>query len=222
MRDTPTRYFSAVPRNLCACVSLVVVALSACHRGNQQPVDTPPLAGLATQHVVVTPTSWVPGSDSLQWVVALGGPRATALVLDSAIASALDARGLAQRWILPAQLTRTYEKNPTYATNPYVLTEDALRVQGFKSGSRYVDPLASQLRTMIALEEDARFVLLPVALRFERTDAGHGRAVVRVALVDARSTEARWVTDIRSDATTTPRAAIANAADRLTNFFALP
>jgi hypothetical protein len=213
-----------VPRNVGVRAVLLLAALAACHhRQKLDPLDTPPLAGFASQHVVLTPTSWVPTTDSLSWAAALGGPHVAQLVLDTALIAALDARGLAQRWILPAELTRNYEKNRTYASNPYTLTEDGLRVGNFRTGSKIVDPLASQLRTMIALQEDSRFVLLPAALRFERADTtGRGRAVIRVVLVDARSTEARWVTDVRSDPSTAPRAAIVSAANRLADFFAVP
>jgi hypothetical protein len=51
---------------------------------------------------------------------------------------------------------------------------------------------------MIALH-DARAVLLPVDLRFERDAAGQGLAVLRVDLIDGRLGEVRWVGDVRSD-----------------------
>jgi hypothetical protein len=59
------------------------------------------------------------------------------------------------------------------------------------------DPLAGQLRTMIALQESARTVFIPVELWFDRTPDGQGVAVVRLALVDGRTTEIRWIGDVR-------------------------
>ena len=78
----------------------------------------------------------------------------------------------------------------------------------FVALSRYGDPLASQLRTMIALHESARYVLLPVELRFEREAAGRSYAMLRVVVVDARAAEARWVGEVRGDAAANPAAAI--------------
>jgi hypothetical protein len=207
-----------------ACVPVLLSALAACHHRPPEgiaPQDAPPLASFASLHVVVPPTVFVHAADSLGWVAQLGGARATARLLDSAIVTALDLRDVTRRWILPPALVRVYERNPTYATDPYQITADALRGAGFKTGSRYGDPLASQLRTMIALQEDTRFVLLPVALRFEKAGPGE-RAVLRAALLDARATEARWVADVRGDSASTPAAALSSVADKLADYFAHP
>ena len=208
-----------------ASVFVVLAALAACHHGappSTEAQDAPPLASFATQHVVLTPTTFVHATDSLGWVAQAGGQRAVARGLDSALANALEVRGLAGRWVLPADLVRSYERNSTYATDPYQLTADALRGPEFRTASRYADPLASQLRTMIALHDDTRFVLLPVAVRFEKTSATQERAVVRAALLDARTTEARWVGDVRGDAAASPAAALTSAAGHLADQFARP
>jgi hypothetical protein len=75
------------------------------------------------------------------------------------------------------------------------------------------EPLATQLRTIVALG-DARYVLVPVEVRLERApapsssagvtapgpaSAGPGRAVLRLALVDARASQVRWSGDVASD-----------------------
>lgn len=220
----PTDYFTAVKRTARACVSVVLTALVACHhRGPEavEPQDVPPLAPLATQHLVVAPTAFVHALDSLGWVSQMGGQQVVARRLDSALVDAFDIRGLTQRWVLPAELMRSYERNRTYATNPYQLTADPLRASSFKLGSRYGEPLATQLRTMIALHEDTRFVLLPIAVRFEKAGPAE-RAVVRAAVLDARANEARWVADVRGDTASTPAGAITSAAQRLADYFARP
>jgi hypothetical protein len=63
------------------------------------------------------------------------------------------------------------------------------------------DPLATQLRTMVAMQESARAVLLPVELHFERdaVKRDQGVAVLRVALIDGRLGEVRWIGDVRSE-----------------------
>ena len=122
--------------------------------------------------------------------------------MDEEIAAAIANRGLRTGWVLPADLALSYKHNPTYASDPYALAEEPLRSPNFVAGSRLTDPLASQLRTMIALHENARLVLLPIELRFDRADSSNtARATLRLATVDPRFSEARWVGEIRSDTT---------------------
>jgi hypothetical protein len=171
--------------------------------------------------MIVTPTATVRTADSLGWVRQLAGAREAARRLDTSIVAALDARGLASRWILPPELVRAYERNRSYAADPYSLIVDQVRAVKFKTGDRYGEPLSSQLRTMIALHEDSRFVLLPVELRFERQGAV-GRAVLRIALLDPRSVEAKWIGDVKGEAVANPALAMASVAARLADLFAAP
>jgi len=101
------------------------------------------------------------------------------------------------------------------------LTVEQIRTPAFKTGQRYGEPLSSQLRTMIALHEDTRFVLLPVDLRFERAAPG-ARAVVKLALLDPRFAEARWVGDVSGAPAGTARAAVASVATRIADLFVAP
>jgi hypothetical protein len=204
-----------------AALGISVACNRAPETNAQPPVGPQPLLGVfAAQRIVVVPAGRVRAADSLGWVAQLGGARAAARHLDSAIAATLDARGLTARWILPVELKRAYDRNRTYATDPYQLVWEPVLSPRFKMGERYGEPLSSQLRTMIALQEDARFVLLPIELRFEReTGRAAGRGVLRAALVDARTTEARWVADVRGDAANDRAAAIASVAARLADLF---
>jgi hypothetical protein len=98
-----------------------------------------------------------------------------------------------------------------------------VRSPRFVTGERYGEPLSSQIRTMIALHDDARYVLLPIELRFERDGGGTaGRGILRTALVDARTTEARWVGDVKGDTSSVPAAALARVAARLADLFVAP
>lgn len=190
------------------------------------PPELPPqlLAGYAPQRIVVVPAGVVRAPDSLGWVAQLGGVRAVARRLDTSIVAVLDARGLSARWVLPTELRRAYERNRAYAADPYQLVWDPVRSPRFKTGERYGEPLSSQLRTMIALHGDARHVLLPIELRFERAGggAGTGRGILRVALVDARSTEGVWVGELRGDASSDSGAALASVAAKLADLFVAP
>lgn len=211
-----------MPRTLRAATVITLVALAACHKAKPAPAspDARPFDSYATQRIVVTPTGFV-RSDSMGWVQAMGGNRTAARQLDSAIFLALDSRGLAQRWIMPAGLVHTYERNRSYAADPYLLAMEPLRAGTFITAGRYGEPLSTQLRTMIALEADARYVLLPIELRFEKVGAGV-RGVLRVALLDPRAAEARFVGDVKGNETTTSAAALASVGQHLADLFSAP
>jgi hypothetical protein len=206
---------------------LLLVGSAACHRSAKTaspPPDAvlPALSVFASQRLIVTPTASVRAADSLGWVRQLAGARETGRRLDTSIVAALDARGLATRWILPPELVRAYQRNRMYAADPYSLIVDQVRAARFKTGDRYGEPLSSQLRTMIALHEDTRFVLLPVELRFERQGATTGRAALRLALLDPRSAEAKWIGEVKGDAAGTAALAVASVAAHLANLFVAP
>ena len=175
------------------------------------------LIAFATQRIAFAPTSIV-RADSLGWTQRLGGALAAGRVLDSAIASALYERAVSRQWFMPADLMRSYERNRSYATNPYELTTTMLRAANFQAASRYGEPLSSQLRTLIALHESARMVLIPVELRFEK-EGNAGRAILRSVLLDARAAEARWVGEVRGDTSSMPRRALDNVAARFADLF---
>jgi hypothetical protein len=219
-------------------IVLVSVAATACggsgSTGSTAAVpDTRPLAFLAAEHVVVTPTFALRVAQDLGWTDKIGRPRVVLRSLDSVLATALDDRGLGRSWILPPKLEASFARNPTYAPDPYALAEEPLRSPSFVSGSRLPEPLASQLRTMIALHENARLVLAPVELRIDRVSAPQapalsaagstGRATLRVALIDPRFSEAKWIGEVKSDtASALTPAMTASLARRLVDLIAAP
>jgi hypothetical protein len=147
-----------------------------------------------------------------------GTPGALGRFFDAEVARLFRERGIGTNWILPADLARAYERNRSYASDPYNLAIEPLRSVKFVAGSKYGEPLSSQLRTMIALHEDARHVLLPATLQVTG-----GRTVLRVALLDPRYAEARWVGDIRSDSgVVQTRSSLAQVAVRLADMFVAP
>ncbi|MES2179720.1 MAG: hypothetical protein V4550_17810 [Gemmatimonadota bacterium] len=182
------------------------LVLLACGGGQkppaeQAPVPQPlrPLANLAAQRVIVTPAFSIAAGDALGWATQIPKPRDYLKSLDDEIAAALGERGLKTQWIYPPDLVRALKANPTYAVDPYSMGVNVLRNPGIVSGAQLGDPLATQLRTMIALQEGARAVLVPVQLHFERTPTGQGIAVLRVALLDGRLGDVRWIGAVRSD-----------------------
>jgi hypothetical protein len=206
-------------------IALVAVSVAACGRpatvgSPATPPQQPPSAVLvvyATQRIALTPTS-IARADSLGWLQRLGGPVAAGRMLDSAISTALYERAVSRQWFMPTDLMRSYERNRSYATNPYELTTTALRASAFQTASRYGEPLSSQLRTMIALHESVRMVLIPVELRFEK-EGKAGRAILRAVLLDARAADARWVGEVRGDTSSVPRRALDNVASRFADLF---
>ncbi len=180
------------------------LALAACHGGAAVEGDplppVRPLAALVTQQVVVAPTHSMRETDALGWTKQVPRSRELMRALDDALARELSERGIARQWIFPADLVRASKANPSYAQDPYALAAGPLRLPDVPVGSSVGSPLILQLRTMVALQENARAVLLPVELRFERVPASsHGVAVLRLALLDGRLGEVRWIGDVRSD-----------------------
>jgi hypothetical protein len=196
-----------MPRAVRPSTSIIAALAIACggsasSRPSTNPVpDVRPLAALAATGAIITPTYALKVAPELDWTARLGPTRDVLRGMDEDIAVVLEARGLKRGWVLPADLAASYRRNPTYATDPYALAEEPLRSSSFVAGKRLAEPLASQLRTMIALHENASVVLVPVELRFEPANASTARASLRVALIDPRFSEARWVGEVRSDTT---------------------
>ena len=223
-RPKPVKFPAVTLAATIRTTALLTALLAACGRkatvGSPEPAQQAqqtPLVAYTTQRIALTPTSLV-RMDSLGWGQRLGGPIVTGRALDSALVSALYDRGVSKSWVMPADLVRSFERNRSYATSPYELTTNALRAVNFQAASRYGEPLSSQLRTMIALHESVRLVLLPVELRFER-DGRAGRAVLRLVLLDARAADARWVGEVRGDTSSVPRRALDSVAGRFADLF---
>jgi hypothetical protein len=195
---TPTNYFHPMPRRLAFALALTVLG---CHGPLGQATPEPSahaLSGLAAQHIVVLPTYAVNVAPGLSWASQIGRAADVVRTLDAEILAALDDRGLRSTWIFPEQLERSFRQNPTYASDPYHLAEEPLRSPSLAVDARLPEPLASQVRTIVALHEDARLVLAPVELRLEPVGAG-GRGVLRLVLLDARASNVRWMGEIVSD-----------------------
>jgi hypothetical protein len=194
-----------------ASVATIALALvSACKGG---PPASPPapeehsLAGLAAQHLAVLPTYAVRVMPGLPW--SIGRPDEVKRAVDAEILAAFDERGLRKQWIFPDDLAASFRRNSTYAADPYALAEEPLRSPSLRADTRLPEPLASQIRTLVALHQDVRLVLAPVELRFEKEGPSAGRGVLRVVLVDARLSSVFWTSEIASDTTSAFSPAIA-------------
>ncbi len=143
--------------------------------------------------------------------------------LDSAIVAELTARGTARLWVMPEALTRSAKRNPAFNSDPHALSAETLRAGVRRSNPRLGEPLASQMRSLVALT-DARFGLIPVELRFEPQSGGATRAILRMVLVDARLAEIAWTADVTADVASpiTGGAVVAGLAKRVADLLVAP
>ncbi len=204
----------------------IVLASSAC--GSKAPADTapsqqpprPPLAALATQAVALTPAQYVRGGDSTGWATRIGPAPAFLRSLDSAIAAELTSRGTARTWVTAEALGRSARRNPAFTSDPYALSAESLRHGVRRTNARLGEPLASQMRALVALTE-ARHALIPVEVRFEPAPNGVARVILRLVLVDARLAEIQWAGDVSmEDALPSAPEMIATLADRVADLIA--
>lgn len=224
MRRLPTPLFAALVAGALggalACASRGAASAAAA----SERTAAPPLAMLAGQRIVVVPVQRLREVGTLGWATEAGPPRTFLGRIDDAIAAALAERGLASSWVMPADVVRSARRSPSYATDPYALAVSPLDPsrRAPPRDTPLAEPLASQLRTITALG-DARYVLVPVELRFEPTgvEGRVGHAVLHVALVDARASQLRWAGDVAGDtASRFSPALAASVAGRFADLFA--
>jgi hypothetical protein len=206
-------------------LALGIVVAVAC--GGGQPKTMPvavehSLSGLGAQRVALLPTYGVRVMPGLAWGNAIGRQTDLQRTLDADIRAALEDRAIGKTWIYPEALLQSYRRNPTYGTDPYALAEEPLRAPNLALDSRLPDPLASQIRTLVALHSDTRLVLAPVDLRLEPAGTG-GRGVLRLVLLDSRLSNVRWIGEISSDTVAAFGPVVtASIASRLANVIAAP
>jgi hypothetical protein len=209
---------------LVAAGATIAVA-TACHgAARTESVPQAPehaLSGLARQHIIILPTYAARVAPGLDWSSAMGRPSEVQRTLDADIMAALEERGLKATWIFPPQLEQSFKRNASYAADPYTLAEEPLRSPMLAVDVRLPEPLASQIRTMVALHDDVRLVLAPVELRLEKAGATAGRGVLRLVLLDARASNVRWIGQVAGDSAAAFGPAItASVAARLANVVA--
>lgn len=195
--------------NVRAFLSLVLLA-AGCRGATPAPPTAEadparPLALFAGRRVVVLPLQSL--DDGAGWASASGGLTSLRTRLDDELAFALTERGLGSRWILPAALASMTRRAGTYVPDPRALAVEPLRRRReVPKDEQIADPLASQLRSLVAFT-DARWVLLPIEGRIEKTPANTGggtRFVVQMAMIDARGALVAWIGEVASDTASAP------------------
>jgi hypothetical protein len=211
---------------LCAAGAITACGSKDPRSSSARPTAGParPLAGIAAQRVVVAPALAVREGDAAGWAARIPRLREFLRVLDDEIAAALAERGLGQAWVFPDQLWRGHSRNPSLGVDPYRLATQPLRGARLAIGDRIPEPLASQLRALVAIH-DGRLVLLPVEVFFDINRAGGtGRTALRLALVDARLAEIRWTGEVKAQTSGTEpdRTQLTDVATRLADLVTAP
>ncbi|MGI9090790.1 MAG: hypothetical protein ACR2GG_06780 [Gemmatimonadaceae bacterium] len=205
--------------SLTLIVGLISSGISPLHLNAQRPAPTRPLERLAAEHIVVLPVQYLVFSDSMGWSAVAPSSRKYLSALDDEISFALSERGLGTQWKFPADVARSVARNAGYAPDPHALAANQVRF-GVKSDAwQLSEPLASQLRSLVALT-DARFVMLPVEVRLTG-GRSTGRAMLHVVVIDARRSQIQWSGDVVGTPVTKFSPAIAaDLASRLADLVA--
>jgi len=159
-----------------------------------------PLAPFTTRHVVVLPVQYLGMGDSLGWAAQIPDTRAYLDEVDAEIHFALSNVGVKNIWVFPKALVAMSRRNPGYLPDPHEIAAQWLRPPMKKKvPPQLPEPFGSQIRSLVAMEDEGQYVLCPVEIRFEPAGSGMERAVVRIVLLDARRSQVRWMVDVQGD-----------------------
>ena len=185
------------------------------------PPASHPLERLAAEPMLVLPVQYLTFVDSLGWSQGAPPTRAFLSTLDDEIAFALTQRGLKGRWTMAPDLIRSVARNQGYAPDPTALAAGEVRWGAKAVDWQLKEPLASQLRALIALT-DARYVLFPVEMRITGSN-GVGHAMLHLAVIDARRGQVQWSGDLAGvQQSKFSRVIAADMASRLADLIAAP
>ncbi|GAC1516612.1 MAG: hypothetical protein NVS1B4_12480 [Gemmatimonadaceae bacterium] len=180
-----------------------------------------PFASLIAERLIVLPVRYM-RADTIGWAAQAGPERAYLRTVDAEVTFALRERGVTTHWTPSEEVARAARRNPTYAPDPFSLSAEALRLGRSLDRGQLMDPLATQLRSLTAIIDGARYALYPVELRFEgRRDSG--RAVLRTVMIDSRTARIVGSLDVTSDsAARLSPATAASLASHLADLVAAP
>jgi hypothetical protein len=155
----------------------------------------------ASRPVLIYPVQRVLEGDSLGWAASIPDRRAYLADFDAEFAFAMNDRQGLRAWKTLEAVDRAVKRVGPYA--PEIREMPVSSLIGKIGEKERVLPasLADPMRAVSGFIE-ARWALLPVAIRFERVGPATstaGRAVLRVAFIDTRAGEVGWIGDIASD-----------------------
>ncbi len=192
---------------IAAATALGCAGAATAAKEQPEPVQAMPLAAMASRPVVVLPVQYIAFSDSLSWIRdstftfastgTIPAPRPQFLTaVDDSIGAALGARGL-RSWTFAPAIVASARRNMGMTADPHSLAAERLRRQVKAGDDPVSEPLASQIRSLVALR-DARYVILPAILRFENRGSG-ARGSLLVYLIDTRTSRIAWSGQVSSD-----------------------
>ena len=159
-----------------AIVAAAGVAALGCAGASNTPKDEPlpiqgaPLASMAGRPVLVLPIQYIVFPDSLPFRQQLPASAQFLTVLDDSIASSLADRGL-RSWTFARAITASAKRNMGMTADPHLLAAERMRRLVKPGDDPVSQPLASQIRSLVALG-DARYVILPSMITL-RENHGH-------------------------------------------------
>ncbi|MBI3792607.1 MAG: hypothetical protein HY275_17230 [Gemmatimonadetes bacterium] len=184
--------------------------------------NTRPLAPFASRPLALAPVQYLNPADSLGFTARVGDVTAYLAQLDEEIQFALTSRRTAKQWQGPKVLARRMRANGPYGVDVYDLGTAPLRNPQLNVKLPMPDPFASNLRNLIAMGTESRYVLVPYELLF-MGPRGAGRAVLKLALVDARGAQLVWLGAVVSDPVAAFSPAIATSlAEHVADLVAAP
>jgi hypothetical protein len=167
---------------------------------DRRPAHPHVLAAFSTRRLMILPTHYLRMGDSLGWANQISDQAAFLSSLDDEVAFAFSDRGVKKVWVFPAAVEAIAKRNEAYAPDPHAMAAQWLRYPGpRKLPTQLPDPIASQLRTLVAMQEGGQLVLLPVELRFEPVPGGMECAVLRYVIFDAVRAKIIYMADVQSD-----------------------
>jgi len=166
----------------------------------------PPLAPMASQHVMVLPVQLL-RADSGAWVDQTKWEKFRR-ELDDSIGAAIAARGIGKTWKYAADVARIAKRNPEYVNDVYSMGAQPMRIVKFKIGDPIPDLFNNNLRFLIGIA-DTRFALLPVEIWFVRK-GDQQIAALKLAMVDGRAGTFVWLGEVGSDPATAYSPAVIN------------
>ncbi|MCC7051692.1 MAG: hypothetical protein IT355_00405 [Gemmatimonadaceae bacterium] len=185
------------------------------------PAAAPVFGAFASQKVVVFPLQRYAVSDSA-WMPASGAVgRARAAVFDSTLTAALRDRGLGASWSLPPNTSRVAQGDVMNRTDPRALPTVGLAPSRRPNDLDLREPLATQLRAIVALVPDGRMVLVPLEARVTG-GAGARQATLRLAFLDARQSSVVSFPDVTGPAASDERAALRAAVEKFADMVVVP
>lgn len=204
------------PYRAAATIAAVAGLLAAAGSVRAQPEDAVPRVPSGV-NLVLAPVQSVAPTPSGAWPGGAGSRQDALAALNSEVDFAVSEEPLARNWTPPGEVVEQVRRNPLLDVDPEHLSYRGLLAD--RDEEELYSPLHGQVRRLSALL-GARLVVVPLRVWYAPSDtalAGRedgelprvvagdrrvtmgGRAVARVALIDARAGRVLWKGEVASD-----------------------